>query len=98
MYGLFGVNMKDEDIDFEVLRLTKSRFPSWLSDDDEFSPTTSWLDCGPLIEMFEMDVGPDYHRWRAWCFREQGQHLGVVSDNLKTAICLAIIEYEKRKK
>ena len=88
--------MTNEDIDAATLSAVKKRFPEWEPEDDAFSPTEYWQDCGPLIILFEVDIGPHTGgKWMAYCFKDPAN--SVISDGTKTAICLAIIRNGEQK-
>lgn len=81
--------MTNEDIDVEVLAAVQRLKTDWLPDDDAFCPTEYWADCGPLIDMFDIDVGPHNGQWMAYCRLDQGKY--AIAENAKLAICKAVL-------
>jgi hypothetical protein len=79
----------NEEIDAEVLAAVLRFKPGWLPDDDAFCPTEYWSDCGPLIDLFDIDVGPHNGQWMAYCRLDMGKN--AVAENAKLAICQAVL-------
>ena len=75
----------DEAVKAEVLRAK----PNFEFSDSAFCPTQYWEDCGPLIELFRMDVGPHNGGWLAYC--NKNQSIDAEGNTAKIAICRAIL-------
>ena len=91
--------MTDEELDARTLAAIRSLKPGWLPPDDEFAPTISWDDCGPLIGMFKVDLGPDTRGWGAYCEIDPGYL--VYEHTPQRAICAAVCfwaEYGSKRK
>ena len=59
--------MTNEELDAAVLESVRKEIHGWLPEDDAFCPTEYWSDCGPLVDMFDIDIGPHNGRWMAYC-------------------------------
>lgn len=88
--------MTNEELDSAVLAAIHKENPNWLPEDDVFCPTEYWADCGPLIDMFEIDVGPHNLQWMAYCRSNVAR--SAVEQTAKRAICMAVVRMTSNAK
>lgn len=81
--------MSDEDLDAAVLSAMRRAYPEWGPEDDAFAPTEYWSDCGPLIELFSIDVARHNGKWRAHC--HLWADLYAIETTPRRAICAAVV-------
>ncbi len=86
--------MTNEELDAAVLESVRKEIHGWLPEDDAFCPTEYWSDCGPLVDMFDIDIGPHNGRWMAYCRLDVAR--SSVQDTAKRAICMAVVRMASR--